>query len=343
MLKKKGLCITLSLVLTLLILTTSCSLANKEDISVTVYNPEKALDGTTLFFDNNGGEPRILEINMTGGIIWEYYLPDHMKNHTNPGFDVEILDNGNLQLLAPAYGIFEVTKGGEIVWEYYDIKISHDADRLDNGNILIAYGNHDTINDVQVKEIDSGGEIVWEWYAKDHFDFRDEYHVYCDGFTHTNSVSRLNNGNTLVSLRNFNFIVEVNSEGEVVNQIGEGVLYSTHDPSPTDEDNRHITVASQQPLPCYLTTEGGFVAAMEIDIDTEEIIWQFNSGDWSNSKKQLTRDVNKLPNGNYLVSGTTKVIELTPENEIVWELEIDRYDDALRGFYKVERIPGGEW
>ncbi|MBT3582997.1 hypothetical protein HN510_04215, partial [Candidatus Woesearchaeota archaeon] len=226
---------------------------------------------------------------------------------------------------------------GEIVWQYLDPQVSHDADRLDNGNVLIAFGNFDTKNDVQVKEINRAGEIVWEWKVAEQLD----YDVSCSGYSHTNSVSRLNNGNTLVSLRNFNFIVEVNPEGEIVNTIGEGIISSNHDPTVTE--GRHLTVASQSPLPCYLTTENdNFIAAMEIDMDTNEILWQYGDGEWGNSKKQLVRDVNKLSNGNYLIAGTTKTIEVTSDGEIVWELVIERYDDSLRGFYKVERIPTQE-
>jgi iron complex transport system substrate-binding protein len=66
------------------------------------------------------------------------------------------------------------------------------------------------MNDPQVKEVSAKGEIVWSWYARDHFyrlPFKD---VYEEGWTHTNSATRLSNGDTLISLRNFNLTVEVN-------------------------------------------------------------------------------------------------------------------------------------
>lgn len=328
--KKAVLLVLLSILF--LIFLNACSL-QREEFSVSNYDMDKSLNGTNLFFDHNNDAPRIVEMDMNANIVWEYYLEGEMKNHVDPGFDVEVLENGNLQLLAPGYGIFEMTREGEIVWEYYDNKISHDADRLDNGNILFAYGNFDTPQDAQAREITLDGDVVWEWYAKDNY----SYDVSCSGFTHTNAVERLDNGNTLVSLRNFNFIVEVSPEGEVVKEIGKGVVYSSHDPQVHNQTT--ITVASQYPKDCYLTTNpDNFIGAMELDLDSQEIVWQYSIGEWAHSSQQLIRDVNKLENGNYLIAGTNKVIEVTSEGEIVWELEMNRELDSLRGFYKVERL-----
>ncbi len=344
---KRGKVVLVLLVLILISLFVSaCSTESfysqvDENLYIAVYNPEKAQDGTTIFFDRFSTDyPRILEIDMEGNILWEHEISLEMQDYLNPGFDVELLDNGNLQLLAPGYGVFEIERGGEIVWEYYDNKISHDADRLDNGNILIAYGGHDTTEDFQVKEITPEGEMVWFWKAGEHFDYEPYAEISCDGFTHTNAVGRLDNGNTLVSLRNFNMVVEVDPEGNVVNEIGKGIVFSSHDPT-IIEGTRQITVASQKPLDCYAENDySAHIAAMELDIDTDEIIWQYNEGDWSDSRKQLVRDVNKLSNGNYLVSGSTRAIEVSPSGEIVWELVIDLTKEQVesRGFYKIERI-----
>ena len=54
-------------------------------------------------------------------------------------------------------------------------------------------------------------------------------------------------------------------------------------------------------------------------------------------------DANRLPNGNTLITGATKVIEVTPEGKIVWQLTLrgvtfDREDSSALGFYKAERI-----
>ncbi len=337
--------ITLLLMFICVLFLTSCSTNNNEsnDFLINIYDQDKAQDGTTLFFTDIDGSLCIVEVDMEGNIIWRYDLEGEIKEHTSPGFDIEILDNNNLQLLAPKLGVFEITRNGEIVRSYYDEKVSHDADRLDNGNVLIAYGASDTKEDAQAKEIDHEGNVVWEWYAAEHFD----YDISCSGFTHTNAVERLKNGNTLISLRNFNFLVIVDEEGEIVRKVGEGILYSPHDPEVLGNT---ITVASQGTLDCYLNQMDDYTAAMEMNLYNDEILWQYDEGEWSDSlcgqKKpcdnQLVRDVNKLSNGNYLIVGTAKIIEVTTNGEIVWELEtnneINNDSKARLGFYKAIRI-----
>ncbi len=337
----------LLLLLIILSFCVGCSVDGTEihidnNLYMKIYNPELVQNGTTIFYDHyDENNPRILEVSMSGEILLDLKLEGPFAEYTNPGGNVELLDNGNLLLMAPRYGVFEMTREGEVVWEYYDAKVSHDADKLDNGNVLIVYGAHDTVRDPQIKEVNLDGEIVWEWYAKDHL--LPEYEgVFCDGWTHANAVHRFKNGNTAISLRNFNFVAELDKDGNIINRIGKGVVFSNHDPEFL-EDERHMLVASQFPLSCYAETSNDFIAALEIDMDTDEIIWSYDKGDWQNSKIQLSRDVNRLPNGNTLIIGTTKVIEVSPENEIVWELYVDdpgfdKSKASANGFFKVERI-----
>ncbi len=140
------------------------------DITVDIYYPEKAYNGTTLLPDNhNSVASRIIEVNMSGEIIWEYQIPQNLKQYTNPGFDVELLPNDNILFLLPGKGVYEVNRSGDTVWSYLDNKVSHDADRLPNGNTLVVFGNNDKAGDAQVREISPEGKIVWSWYARGHF------------------------------------------------------------------------------------------------------------------------------------------------------------------------------
>ncbi len=298
------------------------------EIYVDVYRSEKAWAGTTLLPDNhNTGRPRVIEVNMLGEIIWEYKVPENLKQYTNPGFDVEPLPNNNVLIVLPRKGVYEINRKGEVVWSYLDSKVSHDADRLPNGNTIVVFGAFDTINDAQMKEVNPKGEIVWSWYAREHFNRAPYKDISDEGWTHTNAVTRLQNGNTLISPRNFNFLVEVDSKGSVVRTIGEGILGAQHDPEVLSSGN--ILIANHRKPHSII----------EID-PSGKIVWEYKMLDPSTWP---VRDANRLPNGNTLVTGTTKIVEVTPDREIVWQLTLkgvafEREKAAGLGFYKAERI-----
>ncbi len=273
---------------------------------------------------------------MRGEIVWEYVVPDKLRRTDrpaaglNPGFDVELVPNNNILFLSPGKGIYEIDRKGEIVWSYLDRKISHDADRLPNGNTLVVFGDNDKIDDAQVKEINPDGKIIWSWHAKDHF-YKSPYkEIYDQGWTHTNSVTRLSNGNTIISLRNFNCIVEVDPQGDVVRIIESDALSSTHDPEMLASGN--ILVASQWRDKPH--------QAIEIDPETGKVVWQH---DMPIRRTWPIRDTDRLPNGNTLITGSIVIIEVTPEHEVVWALRLNNViiepgQAPVMGFYKAERI-----
>jgi hypothetical protein len=300
------------------------------DIYVDLYHPDKAWPGTTLLADNHRlDRSRIIEVNMQGRIVWEYPLPEYLKPYTNPGFDVERLPNNNTLFVLPLRGVYEIDRFGEIVWSYEDRKVSHDADRLPNGNTLVVFGGGDGPGDAQVKEIDLKGKVVWAWYARDHFNKPPYKDIHDEGWTHTNAASRLPNENTLVSLRNFNLVAEVDSRGKVVRTIGEGIFHRQHDPEMLPQD--HLLVANHQKPH----------RAIEVDLNSGKIVWQ--SPGFERDAIPV-RDANRLPNGNTLVTGSTKIVEFTPQGEIVWQLRLrninfrNQRDWPGLGFYKAERI-----
>jgi len=269
---------------------------------------------------------------MLGEIIWEHLIPEDLSQYTNPGFDVESLPGGNVLFVLPKNGVYEVDRDGNTVWSYLDPKVSHDADRLPNGNTLVVWGAGDTKDDPQVREISPSGETVWAWYARDQFGDSSYADIERGGWTHTNATTRLPNGNTLISLRNFHLIVEVNPEGTVLNVVGErGLLHDPHDPEILDNGN--MLVANQ-------SKNGHF--AVELDPEAiRMLVWTSRSVSMQDARP--LRDTDRLPNGNTLLTGSTRIVEITSTGEVVWELVLKDQTyvgpDAPRlGFYKSERI-----
>jgi hypothetical protein len=295
------------------------------DFVVDVFESSAVWMGTTLLADNhNLQRPRIIEVNLLGEIVWQYFVPDQWRQFTNPGFDVEPLANGNVLFVLPRVGVFEIDRGGKTVWSHLDVQVSHDADRLPNGNTLVVFGNNDSLNDAQVKEVNAKGEIVWRWYARDAFNKSPYKEISEEGWTHANAVVRLANGNTLISLRNFHLVAEVDARGALVRTIGEGLFKYQHDPEPLANGNLLFANHTEPQI------------AIELDLRTNQIVWQFPV------PRQLVRDANRLPNGNTLITGSSAIVEVTPQKQIVWQFRLkaplEKDEGPARGFYKAERI-----
>jgi hypothetical protein len=185
------------------------------------------------------------------------------------------------------------------------------------------------MSDAQVKEISPKGKIVWAGYAKEHFYTSPYKDIYHEGWTHTNAALRLPSGNTLISLRNFNLVVEVDPRGSIVRTLGEGIFRYQHDPELLPNGN--ILVANHHKPH----------RAIEFDPRARKVVWQ--SAGFERDAASV-RDADRLPNGNTLITGSTKIVEVTTGGEIVWQLALkgitfERPEEKRTlGFYKAERV-----
>ena len=307
---------------------------------VDIYDPAKACNGATLLADlHNATSPRVIEVDMLGRVTWEYVWPSSLKGTTPVGPDVEPLANGNILLTISGKGVYEISRSGSIVWSLSDPKVSHDADRLANGNTLVVFGNNDTAEDAHVKEVDPSGKTVGSWSAKSVY-YNDPYKNISDqGWSHTNAATRLANGNTLVSLRNFDITAEISPAGALVWSYDWGSLgvkgVDPHEPEIQSNDNLLVCLQNGSPY-----------QAVEIRRSTGEVVWQY-----SRVGLRTTRDCNRLANGNTLIlsvltQGTSStdddesvILEVTPAGETVWQLRLKNAPiGASTGvFYKAHR------
>lgn len=301
------------------------------NLVVDVYDAASVWPGSTLFAYQAEGDPRILEVNGFGEVLWQYVIPQDLRRFTRPGFDAELLPSGNILIVLPRNGVYEIDRSGKVVWSFRTAKISHDADRLPNGNTIFVFGANDTKNDPQVVEVDARGQLVWSWYARDHFDRMPYRDIADEGWTHTNAVQRLASGNTQISLRNFHFVVEVDVRGAVVRTIGEGILDEPHDPVLLSTGN--LLVATHNSL-----RRGTPQRAVELEGPSGRVVWEYAMPPGT----YPVRDANRLPNGNTLVTGSTVVVEVTPQGKVVWQMRLRRalagQELASLGFYKAERV-----
>lgn len=336
------------LIIAMPLLFSACDICVNSGLVVEVYVPGKVYPGTTLLGDTHDpNNPRIIEVNMSGEIVWQYNV-----NATQLGIgaiEAELLGNNNIQATL-SNGIFEISRGtdgnadGEIVWSYLTDKISHDADRLPGGRILYVFGHKDQKSDAQVTEIDMNGDVKWEWYAKDHYLDRFGSQGTADGgWAHTNGVQRLEDDSTLISMRNFYLTTVVDENGEIDweydwSEFGDDV--DPHEPVLLSSGNLLVCLQNDSPY-----------QAVEVNPLTEEIVWSYTHP----SGLRTARDCDRLPNGNTLILAVqydgpnertydgddeSTIIEVTPEGEIVWQLTLKGYAADLSPgfFFKAERI-----
>ncbi len=221
--------------------------------------------------------------------------------------------------------IFEVDQYGNKIWELVGLAHPHEIEELPNGHLLIADTGFD-----RVIEIDYPNKnIIWEWkpekinWTKVN-SLWDSSHYYNGppsfDWTHLNDVDfkQYSTWNAcLISIRNFDMIVEVNYTAEKLgpsNNPDNIVWYY-------GEYQNH-SVLQRQHNPDYLSNGNIIIAdsennrILEVNYTTKEVEWVYQGGlDWP-------RDADELPNGNILITDSLNsrvfIIEKESKN-IVWQ------------------------
>jgi len=179
----------------------------------------------------------IREVNENGDTVWEWYYeqldlathPLHRNanrwsyGHTNT---VCPLKDGNYLISSKNLCMLFIIdrQTNNVIWEYQDDQLNgqHDAQMLDNGNILV-FANGAYMPDLhhsQVWEIDPRtNTTVWKYIAKD--DFTSFFSPHMSG------AQRLPTGNTLICEGNKGCIFEVTPEGDIVREYVNPFFFKT--------------------------------------------------------------------------------------------------------------------
>jgi len=269
---------------------------------------------------------RIYTLDHEAEILGYFQVPGSMYNVDGGDshaqlMDFELLEGGNVMLSMWPKGLFEVNPDGEVVWEMNDVHASHDVDRLEDGNYLIAR-TWAAEGDKQIVERTREGEHVWSWRGSDRYGEHEEFGDISDesgAWMHINAVERLDEGITRACIRNFNLVIDINRDGLVVNEIQ---LASTR-AEYVDVEGR---VAGEKPHGMETTDEGTVLVGtraphrvVEVD-ENGGMVWQFQA-----DGLRSVRDVDRLPNGNTLFTERTEVLEVNPEGEVVWRWEVPSF------------------
>jgi hypothetical protein len=302
-------------------------------------------------YDNPKKPARLAAANGSAGHRWTY---SGGRRGTHWFYDVDPLPDGNLLVVSTVPGdtvVFEFDpETKERVWsERFDATDTHDVDLINGDQLLFAeksrYDESVAKSGDRVFIYDRGeDEVVWEYV------FRNHYSESTDGgqsedWTHVNDVDRVADGRYLVSPRNFDQVILLDRETkETVWRLGaddeHDVLHEQHNPDhlegPDGEPTVLVADSENDRVVEYACVGDAAdpVAGSAPDCEWTEV--------WSVSGFNWPRDADRLPNGNTLVTDSLnhRVVEVTPEGEVVWEFyapwapydsERPKYGDGSNG------------
>ena len=218
--------------------------------------------------------------------------------------------------------IIEVNPQGRIVWEYKGLGVPHEICELPNGHLLVADTEFDRIIEIDYPQ----KHIVWSWepaeinwtevnpeWGPDHY----YNNPLAYDWTHVNDVDIKDYGNwsgCLISLRNFDLIVEVNYTADFLDPNNPKHIIWWYG------DYENYTCQRRQHNPDYLSngniivSDSGNNRIIEVNYTIKKIVWKYEGLSWP-------RDADELPNGNILITDSigSRVIEITKDTkQIVW-------------------------
>lgn len=323
--------------------------------SVTLYKPEKAYNGFTLFTPLMEVPSNTWLIDMQGRFVHRWQLPGRVRMHA------ELLPNGNL-----LFGLYDQPEGpianlpyasglliemdwdGNVVWSYKDPYMDgHDRARLKNGNTLI-YKCVEVPKDIAVKvkggvagtelegvmwgsvlqEITPEGKVVWEWLSYEHLDFElDAITPGCWRFAWPgwNSLAELPDGNIMTSSYNTsNILIIDRATGDIKWRWGQGEISYPHDPSLLDNGNILLFDNGRFHVHFF---EPDCSRVIEVNPNTNKIEWEYKAENPYDFSSTVGSGCQRLPNGNTLICECTmgRLFEVTPRCEMVWEYVVPFY------------------
>lgn len=283
------------------------------------HNEGKVQNGRVAFVAT--GEERVVEVDLNGNITWDYKIP---KKFINPQFSISrgpdikwIKENDSFLVTVPKLGVFQIGRNKEILWFYLTNDISHDADLLDDGSVIFVNG-WDEIGDTIITHIDKDKKLIKKYTASD-LSIKPESQIYMrEGNTHINAITYFGEDRFMVSIRNYHRI-SMYDKGQIVWEIRNAFL--THDPVLIDE---RVFYAHRERRRQKNRFDQSIVKYNLLS-NQRSTIWSAPDEGWT-----PLRTLEYLDNGNLLITGSSKIGQVTLSGELVWEIDFKDFEHQAR-------------
>ncbi len=306
----------------------------------------------------------IVLVNTLGEIIWW-----HRQTDADFMMDQRVLPNGNLfyihRSVSSAFKVearaTEMTWAGEIIWQS-DSKtlVHHDAGLGPLNAYMLLTWTFKTLGTISyegdgielVNPITD--EVLWTWNIFDHFDPVTHWtpestdigrSFLGNDWSHANALT-WDPARSLIwmSVRHFDSLIGIEyPSGRVAVVLGRlgigGASLMNHQHAPEVEEDGSILLFDNGNTrnPPYSR-----VICFSYDETAQTTSTLFEWTDTPRFYDNAVGDANRLPGGNILVTAgvSGRIIEITGQGEIAWELEIDQ-TNRPRWVYRTELVPSG--
>ncbi len=287
-------------------------------------------DGTPYFYQRVEDRARDFKVQPTGTLTRRYL--GNLNCFVELDSNYQIIDT---LAAAAGYGTDEheiqlLTNGNYLV-------IALDYQIVDMSQIVDGGNPNATVIGNSVQELDRDGNLLFNWRSWDHFNIADAVHENLTGESidpvHMNAIAVDYDGHLLISSRNQSEVTKINrNTGEVIWRFGgvnnEFNLVNDQHGISYQHDIRPVPGLPNR----YTLMDNGnhhnppFSRAFEFEVDTTnmtaEKVWEYR-----HSPDRYTwwmGNVQRLPNGNTLINYADaplpKATEVTPEGEIIYEM-----------------------
>lgn len=291
----------------------------QEEVKVTVHNSELIQTGHFAFV--MPGSARVVELNLKGETVWSYQIPRKYIIQGAPlsrGPDIKwIEDTDTFLVVLPSVGIIEISRSKKIVWEYMTTDISHDADLLPDGSVVFVNG-WDKPNDYIITRVSRNKKIISRFRASDlSIDLKDQVEDR-EGNTHINAITFFNDSDFMVSLRNYHAVRKYSNQ-KLIWEVTDALR--VHDPILINNDLYFAD--RRRPQVADMISQS--IQRHNIVTNQREIFYSVQDVGWT-----PLRTLELLKNNNFLITGSTKVGQISSDGDLVWEIEFLDFENQRR-------------
>lgn len=301
-------------------------------------------------------EPKraIYLIDMQGNLVHEWYVETTLQSYSHllPNGNLIYPTHDRSEIAPGTAGLYEIDSDSNVIW-HYRCRADHDFQVLPNNNLMI-----NTITESMcpalgpelkrhpyIIEITRDKKLVWEWRGEKHLEelrlllspeswehlMERAHGEFAFDWAHNNTLQiippnvtyekekasgypiRFKPGNIFISYRSLDVIGVISREtSKIVWAWGPSVLDGQHKPHMLENGN--ILIFDNGTL-------RGYSRVIEFNPLNELVEWEYRADPKEAFFSRAIFGAQRLPNGNTLICDgmNSRLFEITPEKEIVWE------------------------